>query len=276
LKDIDSMKLHGNMELADRTACLKRFRSSTTPSSSRRKVLWTTDVAARGLNLSGDASQQSIRIVQYDPPTELSDYLHRAGRTARAGGAGTCLIFTLPTESQPFADLLRETTNNANILLPISLNETLESAAPCFPDLQQNGGRVADAVCLEISRHLEQKVYQSDDLLEMARTAFLAHIRAYAVKEKALKSVFVARGLHLGHVARSFLLKEPPTSFSSGVKRLQKNKGPKHNNNKRSNNKSSQKKQNVVKAPPPGVGQRKKSQLLFSNAAKLEGTMDGL
>lgn len=241
LSNFESMKLHGSMDLADRAQSLVKFRSIN---SATRKVLWTTDVAARGLNLSSS----SIRILQYDPPTELSDYLHRAGRTARAGNSGTCLIFTLPTESEPFAKLLRDTTDNANILLPISLNEILEVASDFFKDISKI--RKADAVCLEISKHFELILYQSKDLLELAKIAFLAHIRAYAVKEKALKSVFVARGLHLGHVARSFMLKEPPTSFSTA---------------------------NVQKKTPKAQGsmQRKKSQLLYKNASRLEG-MDSL
>jgi ATP-dependent RNA helicase DDX31/DBP7 len=53
-------------------------------------------------------------------------------------------------------------------------------------------------------------------LLELARTAFLSFLRAYSTKkEPAVRSIFTARALHLGHVARSFALKEPPKSLAS-------------------------------------------------------------
>jgi ATP-dependent RNA helicase DDX31/DBP7 len=53
-------------------------------------------------------------------------------------------------------------------------------------------------------------------LLELARDAFVSFLRAYATKkEAAVRSIFSARALHVGHVARSFALKEPPKSLVS-------------------------------------------------------------
>ena len=51
--------------------------------------LLATDVAARGLDISGVEV-----VVNYDPPSSLSGYLHRIGRTARAGSSGRAVTFT--------------------------------------------------------------------------------------------------------------------------------------------------------------------------------------
>jgi hypothetical protein len=53
-------------------------------------------------------------------------------------------------------------------------------------------------------------------LMELARTAFFSFLRAYSTKkEPSVRSIFSARALHLGHVARSFALKDPPKSLVS-------------------------------------------------------------
>ena len=56
-------------------------------------ILLCTNVAARGLDIP-----RVDWIVQYDPPDDPRDYIHRVGRTARAGNAGKSLMFLLPSE----------------------------------------------------------------------------------------------------------------------------------------------------------------------------------
>jgi ATP-dependent RNA helicase DDX31/DBP7 len=51
--------------------------------------------------------------------------------------------------------------------------------------------------------------------MELARNAFVSHIRAYPTKEKLVRHVFSAKALHLGHVARSFALKEAPRKLAT-------------------------------------------------------------
>ncbi|HEX3590835.1 MAG TPA: DEAD/DEAH box helicase [Pseudonocardiaceae bacterium] len=79
--------LHGGKAQNARTRILGDFREGHTP------VLVATDVAARGIHVDGVSL-----VVHVDPPADSKDYLHRAGRTARAGEAGT--VVTLVTHSQ--------------------------------------------------------------------------------------------------------------------------------------------------------------------------------
>ncbi|WP_223199029.1 DEAD/DEAH box helicase [Solihabitans fulvus] len=79
--------LHGGKAQNARTRVLGEFREGTTP------VLVATDVAARGIHVD-DVSL----VVHVDPPADPKDYLHRAGRTARAGQSG--VVVTMVTHDQ--------------------------------------------------------------------------------------------------------------------------------------------------------------------------------
>ncbi len=80
-------RLHGDLSQNVRTTTFNEF------SRSSSGILFCTDVAARGLDLPDVA-----KIIQYDPPTDLKDYVHRVGRTARLGKKGEAILFLLPSE----------------------------------------------------------------------------------------------------------------------------------------------------------------------------------
>ena len=86
-KGIQADSLHGDMSQGARQRALARF------DSGRSKVLVATDVAARGLDL-----ERISHVVNYDPPNDDKGYVHRIGRTARAGRTGTGI--TLVTADQ--------------------------------------------------------------------------------------------------------------------------------------------------------------------------------
>jgi ATP-dependent RNA helicase DDX31/DBP7 len=95
LLDTELLKIHGDLSLAARQEVMARVqRAATIPSENTKGiVLLSTDVAARGLDLP------AVRwIIQYDPPTEPQEYVHRAGRTARLGRRGDALLFLTPDE----------------------------------------------------------------------------------------------------------------------------------------------------------------------------------
>jgi ATP-dependent RNA helicase DDX31/DBP7 len=244
-KSCPIFKLHGNVPHAERHRILQKF-GQHAGSSQRAVLLLATDVAARGLNLPG-----VDWAVQYDPPCEVADYAHRAGRTARAGKAGHSLLFLLPSERQ-FLEVLEVTGLKG--MTALSLTSTLNQAAKICVDLTDAGekrsgggygqsmaGRSGESFCSEIQHRLEDCVMADDaktkaaaakelnassrsgkrrkkgkmcgKLLEMAMNAFASYLRSYPTKEKAVRHIFSARALHLGHIARSFALKEPPKAM---------------------------------------------------------------
>jgi ATP-dependent RNA helicase RhlE len=77
--------LHGGMVQSARERALGRFAAGA------NDVLVATDVAARGLDL-----EHITHVINFDPPADEKDYLHRVGRTARAGRTGTGITFVTP------------------------------------------------------------------------------------------------------------------------------------------------------------------------------------
>ena len=84
---VPSVELHGNLSQAARARNLSAF------SSGRADTLVATDIAARGIHVDDIAL-----VIHADPPEEHKAYLHRSGRTARAGATGT--VVTLMTDNQ--------------------------------------------------------------------------------------------------------------------------------------------------------------------------------
>ena len=81
------MALHGGKTQRVRTRTLAEFKEG------RTNVLVATDVAARGIHVDGISL-----VVHVDPPKDPKDYLHRAGRTARAGESGAVATLVLPKQ----------------------------------------------------------------------------------------------------------------------------------------------------------------------------------
>jgi len=79
--------IHGNKTQGARQRALKRFRAG------EARVLVATDIAARGIDVDGVS-----HVINYELPNEPESYIHRIGRTARAGAGGVALSFCDPTE----------------------------------------------------------------------------------------------------------------------------------------------------------------------------------
>jgi superfamily II DNA/RNA helicase len=88
--------LHGDLAQPARARALAAFAAGTVP------VLVATDIAARGLHVEG-----IDLVVHFDPPAEPKAYLHRSGRTARAGAVGTVVTLVLPEQATEVAKLHR-------------------------------------------------------------------------------------------------------------------------------------------------------------------------
>jgi ATP-dependent RNA helicase RhlE len=87
-------EMHSNRSLSQRREALEGFKSG------RYKVLVATDIAARGIDVIGIEL-----VINYDLPDEAGNYVHRIGRTARAGHKGHAISFATPDQSRDVRDI---------------------------------------------------------------------------------------------------------------------------------------------------------------------------
>jgi superfamily II DNA/RNA helicase len=120
---VGAVAMHGGRSQNQRTRALKAF------SDGHAQALIATDVAARGIHIEAVAS-----VVHFDPPADHKDYLHRSGRTARAGATGT--VVSLVTHEQKRA--VGRMQRDLDLQVPIQ--------APEFGELFQGGHRMGEPV----------------------------------------------------------------------------------------------------------------------------------
>lgn len=94
-----SDELHGDMTQAKRERVMQTFRDL------KLQILVATDVAARGLDIEG-----ITHIFNYDIPNDVESYIHRIGRTGRAGEKGTAITFVAPKD-RDFLNMIEKGTN---------------------------------------------------------------------------------------------------------------------------------------------------------------------
>ncbi|MFK9095119.1 DEAD/DEAH box helicase [Bacillus salipaludis] len=96
-KELSIGVLHSDMKKLERQAALKAFRDG------KMKMLIATDIAARGLDIQG-----VTHVVQIDSPKDISQYVHRAGRTGRMGANGTIISLVTEREERELKRYCRE------------------------------------------------------------------------------------------------------------------------------------------------------------------------
>jgi superfamily II DNA/RNA helicase len=114
--------LHGGLNQGARNRVLGAFRDGTLP------VLVATDVAARGIHVD-DVSV----VLQVDPPADHKDYLHRSGRTARAGDKGTVVTLALPHQRKGMERMAREAGIDAMPTRAVPGDERLAATGAVSP-----------------------------------------------------------------------------------------------------------------------------------------------
>jgi superfamily II DNA/RNA helicase len=119
---VDARAIHGDLRQEVRERALKRFSAGTLP------VLVATDVAARGL----DIDELDI-VIQADPPPDPKTYLHRSGRTARAGAAGLAVTLVLWNEELEVRRFKRRLGLDEPIVEMFSNDERLADLASWNP-----------------------------------------------------------------------------------------------------------------------------------------------
>ena len=131
---VPAARLHGDLNQNQRTRNLERFVKGAV------RVLVATDVAARGIHVDDVAL-----VIQVDPPEEYKTYLHRSGRTGRAGKEGVVISLIPRSKRRKVEDLLRRAEREAKITDVRPGHELIEQLAgpiappPAAPDMLDFG-----------------------------------------------------------------------------------------------------------------------------------------
>ena len=181
--------LHGKMQQKRREKAMERFRDC----DEKGGALLCTDIASRGLDVAGIQWT-----VQFDAPVDPSTYVHRVGRSARAGATGSSLIFLTPKE-EAYVDFLRmrkvplNVISDAEICAPPSTDENddnSEDEEKAGKDKNSNDKRAEDkrvirsasdpeTIIPDIRNKIESIELNDRDVLEKGTKAFTSYIRAY-------------------------------------------------------------------------------------------------
>jgi superfamily II DNA/RNA helicase len=136
---VPAVDLHGDLSQRVRERNLDRFRSG------RAQVVVATDVAARGIHVDGVGM-----VVHFDPAGESKSYLHRSGRTARAGASGAVVTVASMGQARHLGELFRRAGVEAkNVdartvdgpMTPEALADAPAMAAPAAPTRSKSGSR---------------------------------------------------------------------------------------------------------------------------------------
>ncbi|CDR94394.1 DEAD/DEAH box helicase protein family, putative [Babesia bigemina] len=185
--------LHGSMEANDRAGYMSDFMSQ------ERTIMVSTDVASRGLNLS-----KVDRVIQYDPPQQLEEYIHRSGRTARLGGKGNAILLLMPHEVH-FIQALRQRG--------IHVKQVMEGLVWSYIEQTFVPKHLRSFKGYNISflRNCFSDLVSDDpELLSHAQNAFRAAVQSYKSYARELRRTFDFKKLHLGHYAAAYCLKQRP------------------------------------------------------------------
>ncbi|XP_018421259.1 PREDICTED: probable ATP-dependent RNA helicase DDX31 [Nanorana parkeri] len=202
------LQLHGDMEQEERTEVFQQF------AETKAGILLCTDVAARGLDLP-----RVTWIVQYNAPATSAEYIHRVGRTARIGAQGSSLLILIPSE----ADYVQTLVDHKISVSELKMEDVLSNLLlEDFLKINRAGGKKAESADPQTIREratvlqtkFEDYTHASPETALRAKKALQSYIRSYATYPKNLKHIFHIRSLHLGHVAKSFGLRDAPQSLS--------------------------------------------------------------
>ncbi|KAK9466671.1 P-loop containing nucleoside triphosphate hydrolase protein [Lipomyces arxii] len=152
------MSIHGGKDQLDRDSAIVDFKNGVVP------ILIATSVAARGLDV-----KQLKLVINYDCPNHMEDYIHRVGRTGRAGNHGTAVTFVTPQQDHDAVDIAK-----ALRLSKQPVPEPLQKLADSFMEKVKEGkeryssgfgGKGLDKLdaARDVARRLERKAYGEDE-----------------------------------------------------------------------------------------------------------------
>ena len=170
--------LHGGKEQVDRDETINNFKSGVLP------IVIATSVAARGLDV-----KQLVLVINYDVPNHMEDYVHRAGRTGRAGNKGTCVTFVTPEQEKFAVDISRAVeASYAARIPPLPVPDRFadlkalsdgESLLSSFSPRSETSSLVRS---LRVAFLRSSRADLPPSLLLLLSSGFLAKVRSGAVK----------------------------------------------------------------------------------------------
>ena len=210
--DVRIFKLHGSLLQSLRTSTLAAFTKTADPA-----ILFCTDVISRGLDLPN-----IDLVIEYDPPFSSDDHLHRVGRTARAGREGRAICFLMPGPEEGYVEVLKAGAGKGVVKGEVT-EEILRKGfanyidkAPTLSHAEQAEKKKWDERATDWQLNVERWVVDDEKVAEKARKAYVSHVRAYATHVIKERELFDVKGLHLGHLAKAFALREKPGSMGRG------------------------------------------------------------
>ncbi|GIM30202.1 ATP-dependent RNA helicase DbpA [Clostridium polyendosporum] len=134
--------LHGGMEQKDRLDTIERFKRG------EFRFLVATDVAARGIHI-----EDITHVINYDVPVEKESYVHRIGRTGRAGNKGIAITFVVPYEYRLFTGI-EEYVNYKIPKREAPSEEEVEQGKKIFNEIVKNKPKPKSIKSTELNREI--------------------------------------------------------------------------------------------------------------------------
>uniref|UniRef100_A0A8D0EJG7 ATP-dependent RNA helicase n=1 Tax=Strix occidentalis caurina TaxID=311401 RepID=A0A8D0EJG7_STROC len=188
------LRLHGNMEQEERTEVFQEFLKSKT----------------------------GILLCTYNAPASPAEYIHRIGRTARIGCHGNSLLVLAPSEAEYVSLLASHKINVSEIKMEKVLSSLMKddrfklhrprSKKSCGTDPQEVRERAT-----VLQTKFENYIHSSEGTVRWAKKALQSFLCAYTTYPRNLKHIFHIKSLHLGHVAKSFGLRDAPQNLTEAV-----------------------------------------------------------
>jgi ATP-dependent RNA helicase RhlE len=145
---INAAAIHGNKSQAQRTAAITGFRKGSI------RVLVATDIAARGIDIPGVS-----HVFNFELPNVPEQYVHRIGRTARAGADGIAVSFVAPDEKPYLRDIERLTGVK---LTPMPLPPEFAKEAARLPAPSRKPANAGDQARGQGNRNNQRRDRQND------------------------------------------------------------------------------------------------------------------
>ena len=146
-------ELHGNLTQAQRFEAFEEFKNQN------YDIMLATDLAARGLDIQG-----LKYVINFELPSELTKYIHRVGRTARAGNSGVSLTIATETEFKKFKQLLKKTKDK--VVLRTLNQKNLKEHKEKIGALEKDFERIQDQEKLERELRLaEMEAQKAQNLI---------------------------------------------------------------------------------------------------------------